>query len=76
MKTNFFAYKNHGKNNDLKTGQNLHQNEGFEAQKPHFGAGFQPLAFAFFLAPEAFKQRFFLARREVLCIELQNQRSG
>ena len=48
MKTNIFAYKNHGKNSVLKTFQNLHQNEGFEAQKPHFGAGFQPLAFAFF----------------------------
>ena len=76
MQTNIFAYRNHGKNSVLKTGQNLHQNEGFEAQKPHFGAGFQLLAFAFFLAPEAFKQRCFWARRGVLCIELQNQRSG
>ena len=40
--------KNHEKNSVLKTGQNLHESEYFEAQKPHFGAGFQPLAFAFF----------------------------
>ena len=76
MKTNIFAHKNHGKNNVLKTGKNLHQNKDFEAQKPHFGAGFQPVVFAFFWFQKPLSKDVFAHFGRVLCIKLQNQCSG
>ena len=76
MKTKILALANHGKNSVLKTGENMHQDEDFGAQKPHFDAGFRPFGVVFFWLQKPLNQGVLGHVRGVLCIGLQSQLSG